>query len=122
MGRLNSVEPRLPVADLERSFRFYTETLGFGGDLTEVATGFVIVRRDAVTIQLVRADVHHPSGKFTVWISVDDAVREHGSLSAEADIEWGPEEFDYGRTEFAILDPDGHRLIFSSPTGKSAVR
>ena len=29
MGRLNAVEPRLPVADLERSFRFYAETLGF---------------------------------------------------------------------------------------------
>ena len=75
MGRLNSVEPRLPVADLQRSFRFYTETLGFVGDSVDAPSGFAIVRRDAVAVQLLRVDEHHPSGKFTIWVYPRMTVR-----------------------------------------------
>ena len=114
MGRLNAVEPRLPVVDLEHSFRFYTETLGFAGDGADASSGFVIVRRDAVAIQLVHADEHHPSGRFTIWVSVNDAHGEHRTRHDDVEVEWGPEDFPYGRSEFAILDPDGHRVIFSS--------
>ena len=117
MGQLHAIAPRLAVADLDRSFEFYTGTLGFEGNGSDVESGFVIVSRDAVELQLIMIDEHHPSGKFTVWLSVEDAVGEFRSLGNNVEVEWGPEDFEYGRTEFAVLDPDGHRLIFSSPLG-----
>ena len=56
---------------------------------------------------------------MTVWIQVADCLAEHARIKGHAPIEWGPEVYWYGCREFAVLDPDGHRIIFSSPTEES---
>lgn len=115
MTRIYAVEPRLPVSDVPRSREFYGE-LGFRPGSEPGSDGFLIMVRDSARIQLIATDAHHPPGPFTVWLAVDDVDRELARLGERVTIEWGPEDYEYGRREFAVLDPDGHRLIFSSPT------
>jgi len=112
------IETRLPVSSLKASWRFYCELLTFrlsDGEPNEKDT-FVILERDGVRLQLVLADEDHPFGRMTIWLGVEDAAAEHERLKSRTAIEWGPEVYWYGCREFAVLDPDGHRVIFSSPT------
>jgi len=109
------VEPRLPVADVRASIDFYCTHLGFSSDLatSEPAPDFAIVCRDNVCLQLVEQGAHHPAGPLTIWIDIADALAEFTNLGEAVEIEWGPEVYDYGRREFAVLDPDCHRIILS---------
>lgn len=109
------VEPQLPVANIGASIDFYCSRLGFTVDVepTSAVVDFAIISRHAVAIQLVAQGVHHPPGHFTIWIDVTDAITEHQRLQPQVDIEWGPEDYDYGRREFTILLPDRHRIILS---------
>ena len=116
--RVLVVQPRLPVSAIPASFRFYRDVLEFDcahPDPSD-ADGFVIVHRDGFGIQLVRPQPGHTSERVTLWIHVADAAAEHERIKDRASIEWGPEVYWYGSREFAVLDPDGHRIIFSSPT------
>lgn len=117
-SRAIAIQPRLAVASVAESVRFYRTALGFAlaGDEPTADDTFVILVRDALGIQLVKADHHHPPGRTTVWIEVADALAEHAVIEPLAAIEWGPEVYWYGCCEFAVLDPDGHRWVFSSPT------
>lgn len=117
-SRALQIQPRLPVAALVASYRFYRDVLGFACENGEPAEsdGFAILQRDEVGLQLVTASSDHPTGRMTVWIEVSDCLKEHERIKGRAAIEWGPEVYWYGCREFAVLDPDGHRIIFSSPT------
>lgn len=116
--QVQSIQPRLPVADLSASCRFYRDALGFESSIANPsnADGFVIVHRDGLGLQLVVARADETVAQLTVWIKVSDAKVEHERVKARTAIEWGPEVYWYGCREFAVLDPDGHRIIFSSPT------
>jgi catechol 2,3-dioxygenase-like lactoylglutathione lyase family enzyme len=116
MTRILAIQPRLPVAELGASCRFYRDLLGFAGEGGESgdSAGFAILERDDVGLQLVTASADHPAGRMTIWLGVQDARSEHERLKGRTAIEWGPEVYWYGCCEFAILDPDGHRIIFSS--------
>lgn len=116
--RVVSIQPRMAVASIGASHRFYRDALGFKSNHTDPtdSDGFVIVQRDGHGIQLVVAREGHRVEQTTVWIQVVDAAAEHARISAVAPIEWGPEVYWYGCREFAVLDPDGNRIIFSSPT------
>ncbi|MEK7953186.1 VOC family protein [Luteolibacter soli] len=118
LPRAIEIQPRLPVSALVPSYRFYRDVLGFecpDGEPLESA-GFAILQRDTIGLQLVTAGPDHPAGQMTVWIHVADALAEHDRMKAHTPIEWGPEVYWYGCREFAVLDPDGHSIIFSSPT------
>lgn len=119
--RAVAIQPRLAVANVAESVRFYLDVLGFApaGDEPTAADTFAILARDGVGLQLVQADEHHPAGRSTVWIEVADALAEHARVQPLAAIEWGPEVYWYGCREFALLDPDGHRIVFSSPTDEA---
>ena len=119
MPRLKSVSPRLPVADLRASIRFYSEVLGFAQRSVwpEHAPTFALLERDGVGVQL--SAVESPDGlqeKATLSFDVDDATGLHAKLAGIAQIEWGPEVYWYGRREFAVRDPSGNLLIFSETT------
>jgi catechol 2,3-dioxygenase-like lactoylglutathione lyase family enzyme len=118
MTRVLTVQPRLSVSSISASCRFYRDALGFecGQQDPTDSDGFVIVQRDGFGIQLCLARPGHPRELTTVWVQVSDAAAEHERVKALAAIEWGPEVYWYGCREFAVLDPDGHRVIFSSPT------
>jgi MerR family transcriptional regulator, thiopeptide resistance regulator len=81
--------------------------------------GFAMVHRDGLGLQLVTASPEHPTAPATIWIQVDDAAAEHERVRSLATIEWGPEVYWYGCREFSVRDPDGHHLIFSSPTNEA---
>ncbi len=120
-SRAIEIQPRLPVTALLPSCRFYREVLGFNcaaGEPSE-SDGFAILQRDGIGLQLVTASADTPAGRMTVWIHVADALAEHERIKDLASVEWGPEVYWYGCREFAVLDPDGHRIIFSSPTGEA---
>ena len=116
--RVLTVQPRLAVSGLSTSCRFYRDVLGFESAHPDPSDsdGFVIVQRDGFGLQLVLAHPGQPTAQTTVWIQVADAATEHERVKVHATIEWGPEVYWYGSREFAVLDPDGHRMIFSSPT------
>ena len=118
MTRVLNIQPRLPVATFGVSYKFYRDVLGFecAGEEPGDADGFAILKRDGVGLQLVTASADHPAGRMTIWISVQDAQAEYERLKGRTEIEWGPEVYWYGCREFAVLDPDGHRIIFSSAT------
>lgn len=118
MSRLQAIQPRLAVASISASCRFYREALDFdcGVQNPSDSDGFVIVQRDGFGIQLVLAGSGQTVAAATVWVQVADAAAEHERVKSLAAIEWGPEVYWYGCREFAVLDPDGHRVIFSSPT------
>jgi catechol 2,3-dioxygenase-like lactoylglutathione lyase family enzyme len=120
LPRIVSHQPRLPVRSLSASWRFYRDVLGFECAVAEPSDsdGFLVIHRESLALQLVTADQDHPSGPLTIWIHIDDAVSEHERVRALATIEWGPEVYWYGCREFSVLDPDGHHLIFSSPSSE----
>lgn len=115
---LLEVQPRLPVASIAVSCRFYRDALGFDHGPVEPdnSDGFAIVRRNLIGLQLVPHDAQRPAAPVTLWIQVADAQEEYERVKHLTTIEWGPEVYWYGCREFAVLDPDGHRIIFSSPT------
>lgn len=113
--RFHAIEPRLPVRDFRTSLDFYVDVLGFeqqGGEEPD----FALLRKDRIGLQIVRAGKHHPFGAMTVWIDCDSVLGIHEALRSRCVVEWGPEVYWYGRREFAVLDPDGHRIIFSETT------
>ena len=57
-----------------------------------------------------------PSLSGQLWIEVDDVRALYARLAGKLSIECGPEVYDYGRSEFAIKDPNGYVLTFSEPT------
>jgi catechol 2,3-dioxygenase-like lactoylglutathione lyase family enzyme len=119
MPGINSIEPRLPVADVQRSLDFYCKQLGFtlGATFGGTAPTFALLGFGKVGLQLIQSDAHHPAGKFTIYLDATGVQEIHHALvTANIPIEWGPEVFFYGRREFALLDPDGHRIIFSEVT------
>ena len=124
MPRTKAVEPRLPVSDVGKSITFYCQQLGFtlGATFPEDSPAFALLSREQVGIQLIQADEYHPAGTFTIWLDVEEVLKEHERLVQNVAIEWGPEVYGYGRREFAILDPDGHRIIFSEPTDEAPDR
>ncbi len=124
MIRFTGVVPRLPVAELNRTIRFYTEVLGFecGMLWPEDEPRFTILNRDEVSLQfyVLGPQVGLATGHGVLSIDVNDARAVHEQLRGQVPVEWGPEVYTYGRREFAILDPDGYMLIFSEETDEEA--
>jgi catechol 2,3-dioxygenase-like lactoylglutathione lyase family enzyme len=121
MARLNHLEPRLHIADFNRSVAFYRDVLGFTVEATfpENEPTFAILSRDGVGLQIGGIDAqkspgHRPS--CTLFFDVTDVLALHGQLKKTVEIEWGPEVYFYHRREFAIRDPDGHLIILSEET------
>jgi len=112
-----TIEPRLPVTDLKASIAFYRGLLDFDSDDAVMETDdFAILRKDKIGIQLVTRSLAHPLSQNTIWIDFIGVSDFHDFVKGRFPIEWGPEEYSYGRREFAVLDPDNHRIIFSEVT------
>ena len=121
MARFNSLEPRLHIADFERSLAFYRDVLGF-----EVLTlfpeqdpSFALLSRDGVGLQIGGIDGQKTAETpptCTLYFDVRDALGVHAQLKDRVKIEWGPEVYFYHRREFAFHDPDGHLIIISEET------
>lgn len=112
----------VPVSDLAASLAFYTDVLGFTHEVGAVDYGYILVRRDALMIAMVRAADEQALNAARTNISAQMWVEDLDGLWAEiaprvADL---PEErvtapFDqsYGTREFHIKDPDGFLMLFT---------
>lgn len=102
-------EPIFTVTDVDRSLEHY-RLLGFS--IAHHDETYAFARRDNLTIHLAQAAVSHPA---TLYMHVTDA----DGLAAEwreAGVEVvGPQDFDYGKREGSVVDPDGNRIRFGSP-------
>lgn len=115
------VEPRLHIADFARSVAFYRDVLGFTvtGLFPEDAPRFALLENGEVGLQIGGIDADRlPDQRSTcsLYFDVDDVRAIHAALAGKVAIEWGPQEFDYGRRELALRDPDGNLLILSEAT------
>ena len=121
MPRLHSLEPRLHIADFQRSVAFYRDVLGFEVMATfpEDSPSFALLSRDGVGIQIGGIDAEKQAAAaptVTLYFDVSDALGLLEELRGKVTIEWGPEVFFYHRREFAFRDPDGHLVIVSEET------
>ena len=121
MPRLHSLEPRLHIADFQRSVAFYRDVLGFEVMTTfpEVSPSFALLSRDGVGIQIGGIDTKKDAAAaptVTLYFDVSDVLGLFEELRQKVTIEWGPNVFFYHRREFAFRDPDGHLVIVSEET------
>jgi len=121
MSRFHSLEPRLHIADFDKSVAFYRDVLGFEvlSTFPEDTPSFALLARDGVGLQIggidtARAPANPPT--VTLYFDVADALALHEALKDHVKIEWGPDVFFYHRREFAFRDPDGHLIIISEET------
>ena len=115
---LNGVLPVFYAEDLKPVLDFYTDVLGFTADLVqpdEENPEVLLLDHGKVSILYSKAGRMPPS-TGQVNFDVDDVKDVMKILPASVESEWGPEAFPYGRTEFAIRDPNGIVLVFSMPT------
>jgi catechol 2,3-dioxygenase-like lactoylglutathione lyase family enzyme len=120
MPRFNRISPRVPVADLDGTMKFYTSVLDFALEAVEPADAptTCVLDRDDVSICFYLPegeDEGSEPGAGEFIIEIEDAMGLHAALKDRVEIAWGPEDAD-GCREFAVYDPEGNLLIFSEPT------
>lgn len=100
--------------DLERSHRFYRDTLGlaicreFGG---EGAGGLVFFLGNGL-LEVSGTSRESPGEAIALWIQVRDVRAEHDRLvGAGVRIEREPRREAWGLVEMWIADPDGVRIV-----------
>jgi uncharacterized glyoxalase superfamily protein PhnB len=119
-----SLEVSLTVADVRRSATWYHEVLGFvidreyerGGQLLAVA-----LRASATRILVTQDDgakgLDRPKGEgFSLQITTDQSIDALAARAKEAGATLDTEPTDaWGARVFRLRDPDGFRLVVSSP-------
>jgi uncharacterized glyoxalase superfamily protein PhnB len=124
MADLNDVRCVLAVKDLASSVVFYRDVLGFSLDF-EVA-GWAFLSRDRFQVMLGEcpdAMSAHETGDHSYFAyvtvgGIDDLYRELAAKGVTrvqeiADKPWG-------RREFGVRTPDGHRIMFGQTIGPAA--
>ena len=109
----------LAVNDLAASTRFYTEKLGFKEDMR--VDGWSFLSRGACRLRLGDCPEAVPMSKsqdhsWFAYLHVRDARALYGEFRAQGVEIWHPiEDKPWGMREFAIVTPDGHRMVFGEP-------
>lgn len=107
-----SLTPQLPVTDLAATQAWYRDVLGF--EIAWANRDFGAVWRDRVEIFFARVASPVPGSCLCVRVDDADALcaeyRERGARIVE-----GPEDKPWGMREFALEDPNGHRLRIGHP-------
>ena len=127
------IAPILGVRDVRQAVDYYTGMLGFecpGGIFEGVAPGeggvYAVVRRGEIEIhlQIRRGPFSGESREGIesdtyVFVSQVDALFEEFRAKGVV-IHRAPENAAYGLRDFAIEDPEGHRLVFGESIGGSS--
>jgi len=132
--RFNKLIPELSVADVQKSLRFYVDTLGFAIDYCRPEDGFYFLSREGSQMMIEGFNDHWRTGELeypfgrgvNLQIEVSDAsvllerIREAGvPLFRPLKESWyrcGDAEF--GQLEFLVQDPDGYLLRFAEDLGE----
>jgi len=125
MDALNaqSLEVSLTVADARRSATWYCDTLGFAIDREFEREGrlfAVSLRGGAIRILLSQDDGSkgdRVKGEgFSIQITTPQSIDEIAARAKKAGAVLDTEPFDaFGVRAFRLRDPDGFRLVISSP-------
>lgn len=106
----------LAVNDLETSKRFYLDKLGFAEDFR--VDGWVFLSRGACRIRLGHCPEAVPMSKtpdhsWFAYLHVRDAAALYEEVIKKGVEIWHPlEDKPWGLREFAVVTPDGHRIVF----------
>ncbi len=106
----------LAVNDLEASKRFYLDKLGFAEDLS--ADGWAFLSRGACKLRLGHCPgavpmSQAPDHSWFAYLHVRDAAGLFAeAVSNQVEI-WHPlADKPWAMREFAVVTPDGHRIVF----------
>ena len=109
----------LPVNNLDRAKKFYTEVLGFECESLSEEQGWASLRRDGVAIMLAGPNPHEgdkaPAFTGSLYFHTDDVDGLWQRLKDKARICYPIDNFEYGMREFAIYDNNGYLLQFGQP-------
>jgi uncharacterized glyoxalase superfamily protein PhnB len=122
---MKSLTPNIKVDSIETSLRFYRDLLGFKIDMQNPETNPVWAKLSNGSAEIMlhqkeSIDEEYPSlkgingGALTFFISIDDAPSLYEKVKSSAEVIMPLTKKFYGTTEFAIKDPDGFILTFSS--------
>lgn len=123
---IERLTPDLQVRDVDAALGHYCEVLGFQetGRLPEDRN------QPAIWAQVSLGNAHfmfesegeppaQPAGGITFYLRVADVDAVHARLVARgATIVHPPTDQEYGMRETLVTDPDGYRLVFTSPIGE----
>lgn len=115
---LHCVSIQLVVVDIERSIRFYTESLGF--ELNFNQDFYAGLGAGPYSIHLKHGDEVSPRLEGADYVDIVIGVTDLDSCyeavqSENVNVVQPMRETPYGR-EFYVEDPDGHRLAFFDVT------
>jgi catechol 2,3-dioxygenase-like lactoylglutathione lyase family enzyme len=119
MSEITATTCVLSVTDLEASVRFYVDRLGFEETLR--AEGWAFLRRGACQLRLGDCPEAVPMSacpdhSWFAYLHVTDAAGLYRETVAHGVEIWHPlAEKPWGVREFAIVTPDGHRIVFGEP-------
>ena len=105
------VTPILRVADIDASFSYYVNVLGFALQWQDGRFG--CVSRGKTSIMLCEGDQGQPGCWIYVGISDADALYAE-YVASGARIRHPPRNFPWGARELHVFDPDGHVLRLGS--------
>jgi catechol 2,3-dioxygenase-like lactoylglutathione lyase family enzyme len=118
MAASTRIFPVFAVADLEAAVDFYRRRLGFDLAWTwgEPAVRAGVAFHD-IEIHLDASGRGGPPGPSVAYCHVDDVSTYHRQC-AERGVEFALDlgERPWGMIDFRVLDPDGNRLGFGSPS------
>ena len=104
--------PGVPVTDMNRSLKFYTEILGMEKIFTNGnPVGFAILMKESAEIHLTLLKDHKATDRNVVHLMVDNAKMLYDHLDSNGvRIIKGLRDADYGLRQFVFADPDGNRI------------
>ena len=114
---LNSIAPKLPMRNKEKTKAFYINSLGFhqfGGDFD----GYLMVEKDNIEIHFFEYKDLNPLENYgQVYIRTENieqwyelAIAKNLSMPIAGHLETKP----WGQKEFSLLDPDHNLLTFGA--------
>ncbi len=124
MSAITSSTFVLSVNDLDASARFYSERLGFEETLRVV--GWSFLKRGACQLRLGHCPDAQPMAgcpdhSWFAYLHVDDAASLYAECVAHGVAIWHPlDDKPWGVREFAIVTPDGHRIVFGEALGRAS--
>lgn len=116
----------LAVQDLPASRRFYREKLGFVEDLA--VDGWAFLSRGACRLRLGHCPdalpmSRTPDHSWFAYLHVQDAAGLYREVVANGVEVWHPlDDKPWGMREFAIVTPDGHRIVFGETLSTKATK
>jgi catechol 2,3-dioxygenase-like lactoylglutathione lyase family enzyme len=122
MARLAQITPLVSVSDLNRSVKFFVDTLGF--QVGFQADGYAYLTRDCAAIRLLQAgegiDLRDPKRQQSCYIDVEGVDELYQELKPKLDkLPKGrvksPFDQAYRQREFHVLDEDALLIFFGEP-------